>query len=75
MPKEANITGAIRYIPLEADDEKWSNIIVEMCQDGTIFKEREQKSVQQCNLIRQSGYDISDVVNKLEVFYSNCLKS
>ncbi|OUN68404.1 hypothetical protein B5G11_12625 [Drancourtella sp. An57] len=75
VPEEANITGAIKYIPLDADDGKWSNIIVESCQYGTIYKERKRMSVQQCDLIRQSGYDISDVVNKLEVFYSHCLKT
>lgn len=75
VPEEANITGAIRYIPLDADDEKWSNIIVNLCQYRTICKERKQMSVQQCDLIRQSGYDISDVVNKLEIFYSYCLKT
>ena len=48
---------------------------MESCQYGTIYKERKRMSVQQCDLIRQSGYDISDVVNKLEVFYSHCLKT
>lgn len=74
VPEEANLTGAVRYISLDTDDEKWANAAVELCQHITTIEKRYQQSVQQCNLIQRKGYDVRDVISNLELFYEHCLE-
>ena len=69
VPKEVNVTGTLKYISLEADNVKWVDAITESGLSADNTEERLLKSARQCSIIREEGYEIKDVVRRLETFY------
>lgn len=62
LPDEVNITECLKRISLSESAEEWAKI----CMEFADKIDREDQTYK----VRQSGYDINDVVKKLERLYS-----
>lgn len=62
LPKEVNITECLKRINLSKEADEWATSCIE-------FSDRIVREDQTCK-VKKSGYDINDVVKKLEKLYS-----
>lgn len=65
VPEAANVTGDVRYLPLDMQPQEWADIILRECSGG---KKRESR----IDMICDAGYDIHAQAHKLETFYLDC---
>ena len=68
VPRETNLTPLIQYLPLN-DKERWVTSIFKIVEDKKSCKR--QSYVED---IREKGYDIKDVSERLVKFYRNLVE-
>lgn len=68
VPKEANITGEIKYLDLEGDYEDWVTSLFDISQE-------KQNRVVDVDKFISAGYSISSEAHKLQNIYISFLKS
>ena len=66
IPEETNVTGAVRFIPLTSSDSEWANIILQT---------NLTRDVSALEKVKNSGYDISVEVKKMQDAYLSMINA
>ncbi len=68
VPKDAKITDNLKFIPLCKDSKYWAECIYDL-NVAKIQRENQTENV------KRAGYDVNDVLHKLELFYNDCYEN